>query len=70
MHIVEEAVFYGFNFRCEFRSYEKSEQIVTVVLNGSNGQVQTNFFEAWQKIIPSEERNYTQRSASQFHGAL
>jgi len=59
MHLTEECVFYGFNFRCAFRSLEKSEEVVTVVLNGSNGQVQSNFFESWQKNIPSEEREYS-----------
>ena len=46
MHLVEECVFYGFNFRCTFRSHEKSEEVVNVVLNGSSGQVQTNFCES------------------------
>jgi hypothetical protein len=59
MHLVEECVFYGFNFRCAFRSHEKSEEVVTVVVNGSNGQVQTNFLESWQKNIPVEEREYS-----------
>ena len=59
MHVVEECVFYGFNFRCTFRSHEKSEEVVTVVLNGSNGQVQTNFFQSWKKNIPAEEREYS-----------
>ncbi|KUO77760.1 MAG: hypothetical protein APF81_01430 [Desulfosporosinus sp. BRH_c37] len=59
MYVVEECVFYGFNFRCTFRSHEKSEELVTIVLNGSNGQVQTKFFESWQKNIPAEEREYT-----------
>ena len=59
MYVVEECAFYGFNFRCTFRSYEKREEVVTVVLNGSNGQVQTNFFEAWEKNIPAEEREYS-----------
>lgn len=59
LHVVEECVFYGFNFRCTFRSHEKSEEVVTVVLNGSNGQVQTDFFEAWEKNIPAEEREYS-----------
>lgn len=59
MHLTEECVFYGFDFRCAFRSLEKSEEVVSVVLNGSNGQVQTNFFESWQKNIPTEEREYS-----------
>lgn len=59
MHMVEESAFYSFNFRCVFRSHEKSEQIATIVLNGSNGQVQTRFLEAWQKTIPSEQRDYS-----------
>jgi hypothetical protein len=59
IHVVEEGVFYGFNFRCTFRSHEKSEEVVTVVLNGSTGQVQTDFFQSWQKNIPAEEREYS-----------
>jgi len=59
MHVVEECVFYGFNFRCTFRSHEKSEKVVTVVINGSNGQVQTNFFQSWEKNIPAEDREYS-----------
>ena len=59
MHIVEECVFYEFNYRCTFRSHEKSEQILTIVMNGSNGQVQTNSLEAWQRNVLAEERDYT-----------
>lgn len=59
MHVVEECVFYEFNFRCTFRSHEKSEEVLTVVLNGSNGQIQPNFFRHWQKNIPAEEREYS-----------
>ncbi|MDR3543963.1 MAG: hypothetical protein P4L69_23850 [Desulfosporosinus sp.] len=59
MHMVEECIFYSFNYRCAYRSHEKSEQIITVVLNGSNGQAQTKFSEALQKNPPSEERNYS-----------
>jgi len=58
MHMAEECAFYSFNFRCVFRSHEKSEQIITVVLNGSNGRVQTKFLAAWQKSIPAEQRDY------------
>jgi hypothetical protein len=58
MHTVEECVFYGFNFRCTFRSHEKSEEIVAVVSNGSNGQIQPNFFQHWHRNIPAEEREY------------
>ena len=59
MHVVEECVFYGFNFRCTFRSHEKSEEVATIVLNGSNGQVQTTFLQAWGKNTPAEEREYS-----------
>jgi len=59
LHVVEECVFYGFNFRCTFRSHEKSEEVVTIVLNGSNGQLQTNFFQSWEKNIPAECREYS-----------
>ena len=59
MYVVEECVFYEFNFRCTFRSHEKSEEVVTVVLNGSNGQIQMKFYESWQKNIPAEEREYS-----------
>ncbi|HZK83463.1 MAG TPA: hypothetical protein VFC58_02055 [Desulfosporosinus sp.] len=59
LHVVEECVFYGFNFRCTFRSHEKSEEVSTIVLNGSSGQVQTDFFQAWEKNIPAKEREYS-----------
>ena len=59
IHVVEECIFYGFNFRCTFRSHEKSEEVATIVLNGSNGQVQTDFFQSWEKNIPAEEREYS-----------
>lgn len=59
MHTVEEYVFYGFNFRCTFRSHEKSEEIVSIVLNGSNGQAQPDFLHQWQKNVPAEEREYS-----------
>lgn len=64
-HWTEECIFYGFNFRCAFRSLEKSEEVVTIVLNASNGQVQTNFFQSWQRNMIEEEREYSLPSASQ-----
>ena len=65
MHVVEECIFYEFNFRCTFRSHEKSEEVVTVVVNGSNGQVQTDFFQSWQKHVPAEKREYSLPQARQ-----
>lgn len=59
MHTVEEYVFYGFNFRCTFRSHEKSDQIVPIVLNGSNGQAQPDFLLHWQKNASVEEREHS-----------
>ena len=64
MHTVEEYVYFGFYFRCIFRSYEKSEEILAIVLNGNNGQVQPDFPVWWQKIVPSEGPEYTISQAS------
>lgn len=59
MHTVEEYVFYGFNFRCTFRSHEKSDEIVPIVLNGSNGQAQPDFLLNWQRNASAEEREHS-----------
>ena len=59
MHTVEEYVFYGFYFRCTFRSHEKSDEIVSIILNGSNGQAQPDFLFHWQKNVPTEEREHS-----------
>ncbi len=66
MQAVEEYVYFGFYFRCIFRSYEKSEEILAIVLNGNNGQVQPNFPGWWQKIVPSEGPEYTLLQASRW----
>ncbi|MHB8125397.1 MAG: hypothetical protein ACYDEJ_07080 [Desulfitobacteriaceae bacterium] len=66
MQIVEEYVYFGFYFRCIFRSYEKSEEILTIVMNGNNGLVQPDFPVWWQKIVPSERPEYTLSQASRW----
>ncbi|MHB1651237.1 MAG: hypothetical protein ACYCVD_02015 [Desulfitobacteriaceae bacterium] len=59
LHTVEEYVYYAFYFRCRFRSYEQSEEMLPIVLNGSNGQIQPEFLHHWQRQVPAEEREYS-----------
>ncbi len=51
---VEEVVFYGYYFRTVYRSHEKSEDLLEVVLNSSTGQPQPEFARWWHRVIPAE----------------
>ncbi|MHB1418836.1 MAG: hypothetical protein ACYCX4_04490 [Bacillota bacterium] len=54
----EEVAFYGYYFRIVYRSHEKSEDMLEVVMNGSTGQVQPDFSQWWQRLLPAEAREY------------
>ncbi len=56
-------VFYAFVFRCSFRSFEKTEDIVTVVVDGYSGCVRPDFTEAWKNSVPIEIPGYKLPSA-------
>ncbi|MDO9535251.1 MAG: hypothetical protein Q7J85_07965 [Bacillota bacterium] len=53
-HYLAENVYYMFNFLCVFRSFEKTEEIIPVVINGHNGVPFPSFETYWQNIIPLE----------------
>lgn len=48
-------IFYEFNFRCVFRSYERSEALVTVVVDGYTGLVRQGFSGLWKNVVPREQ---------------
>ncbi len=56
-------VFYAFVFRCTFRSFEKTEDTFTVVVDGHSGCVQPEFEEMWKKVVPVEFPGYKLPSA-------
>lgn len=49
-----EQIFYAFVFRCTFRSFEKTEDTFTVVMDGFTGCVHPDFEEKFVKTIPQE----------------
>lgn len=66
MQVAEEYVYLGFYFRCIFRSYEKNEKMLSIVLNSNNGQVQSDFPIWWQKTVPAEKPEYALPQASRW----
>jgi hypothetical protein len=66
MQVAEEYVYLGFYFRCIFRSYEKNEKMLLIVLNSNNGQVQLDFPIWWQKTVPAEKPEYALPQASRW----
>ncbi len=57
-HHLAENVYYMFNFLCAFRSFEKTEEIIPVVVNAFNGVPYPTFDDYWQNIIPLESPSY------------
>ncbi|MFZ5631610.1 MAG: hypothetical protein ACOY40_02060 [Bacillota bacterium] len=58
-----EHVFYAFVFRCTFRSFEKTEDTVTVVVDGYTGCVHPEFEEMWKNVVSVESPAYKLPSA-------
>lgn len=54
-HRVLEHVYYGFYFRCAFRSFERAEEVNGVVVEGSSGRVEEDFRRHWQHVVPAAE---------------
>ena len=54
----EEVAFFGYYFRAVYRSHEKSEDMLEVILNGSTGQEQPEFAQWWQRVVPAETPEY------------
>ncbi len=50
----EEVAYYGYYFHAVYRSHEKSEEMLEVILNGSAGQEQPEFAQWWQRVVPAE----------------
>lgn len=53
-----EQVFYDFNFRCIFRSYEKSEAMLSVVVDGYSGLQRPGFANVKKNMVPCEQPEY------------
>ncbi|HAP93806.1 MAG TPA: hypothetical protein DCM26_04190, partial [Desulfotomaculum sp.] len=58
MQWVAEHAFYAFSFRAAYHSFEKTDQIFSVVIDGFNGLVQQNFLKQWENIVPGESPGY------------
>ncbi|MBE0467335.1 MAG: hypothetical protein IBX71_08970 [Candidatus Desulforudis sp.] len=56
--LVHEHVYYRFDFRCVFQSYDKVEEITPVLVDGRTGWVQNELLALWTHIIPAGERLY------------
>lgn len=65
---VEEVIFYGYYFRAVFRSHEKSEDLLEVVLNSSTGQPQPEFAQWWQRVVPAEAPEHDLTRAREWAG--
>jgi len=57
-HRTAENVFYGFYFRCIFRSYERREEVLSVVVDGCSGLPCSDFEKDWEKVVPAESLEY------------
>jgi len=53
-----DQVFFEFNFRCIFRSYEKTEALAPVVIDSYNGLAKPSFLELWKYVAPVTEPDY------------
>lgn len=54
-----DQVFLEFNFRCIFRSYEKNEALVPVVIDGYSGLPKpSSFSDLWKYIVPVTKPDY------------
>lgn len=51
-------LFLEFNFRCIFRSYEKTEALVPVVIDGYSGLPKASFSELWKYVVPVTKPDY------------
>lgn len=51
-------VFWGFYFRTVFRSYERTEELVAVVVDGYSGLPVPGFERWWGTVAPAEEPQY------------
>ncbi|MHB1406893.1 MAG: hypothetical protein ACYCV0_15065 [Desulfitobacteriaceae bacterium] len=63
---VEEVPFYGYYFRAVYRSHEKSEELLEVVLNGNSGQAQAEFAQWWQRVVPAEAAEHDVTQAAEW----
>ncbi len=58
-----DQTFYAFVFRCTFRSYERTEDIITVVVDGYTGCVRQDFEDMWKNTVSLEQPAYRLPSA-------
>ncbi len=53
-----DQVFYEFNFRCTFRSYEKTEVMFPVVVDSHSGLPEHGFAGLWKNVAPLDRSEY------------
>lgn len=69
LHRTRENLFLGFFYRCVYRSHDKREEMVQVIINGYSGQPQDDhFMRGWESSLPLEEPDYTLAPASRLPG--
>ncbi len=58
LHWLTENVYYGFNFKVIYSTYEKTEQIITIVINGWSGLPVPDFDLRMENIITLDQPTY------------
>ncbi|MTV50824.1 hypothetical protein GJ688_17980 [Heliobacillus mobilis] len=59
-----EHLFYAFFFVCTFQSFEKTEELLPVVIDGYRGERRDDFFQWWDAMLPAETPAYNYTPAS------
>lgn len=54
-HWTEEHVFWSFCFRAVFRSYERTEELLPVVVEGTTGNVVEDFEKRWRNVLVADQ---------------
>jgi len=63
-HWQAEKVYYGFYFRCVFHSYEKTEEVISAVVDGHTGQPVDSFAKHWGNVVPLAGPEYVMPQAT------
>lgn len=59
-----EMIFYSFFFHASFSSFEKTDQVFYVTLDGSTGLPSPNFESRWERMVPVESPPYELATAA------
>ncbi|MBM7866308.1 hypothetical protein GTO89_07600 [Heliobacterium gestii] len=51
--------FYAFFFLCTFQSFEKTEVLLPVVIDGFRGERRDDFFQWWDTLLPADKPAYS-----------